>query len=790
MKRANRLVAAMLAGTVMTTNASLAQAGQVKEGSEPPQAERAGKESRPDEGVTTGSEDIVVTGSRIRGAQAIGNVITLDRSVIEETGVVDLGEALRQLPQNFSGGQNPGVGSGAGILNQNVNAASAPNLRGLGADATLTLLNGNRMPYDAAFAGIDISAIPLAAVERIEVLPDGASALYGSDAVAGVINVILRRDFEGIATSAQIGTSTDGGNFRQQIDVVAGTTWTSGGLMVAYDFTSNSAIDAGQRSYSEPLEPDTTLFPASERHAATLSAYQEITPDIELAVDALYSRRDSTLRGGLPQNFQIRRPDLESWSITPSIKINLGSDWEARFNGTFGRGDTRLNSEFLNRGERFRDIVGCLCNDLFAIEAGAEGPLFALPGGEARLALGGGFRRNGFERTLITNGVTTSAFEAEQEVRFFYGELFLPFIASENDIAGIEELSVTAAIRNEDFKDVEQFAAPRIGIRYAPFAGFTLHGNWSRSFKAPTLFQRFSPYQTLLFPASIFGAGSTNETVLVTSGGNPDVRAERARSITGGFEFRPERIAGLIVSGTYYDINFTDRVATPIPGSVVTAFGDPAFASLFDFNPDPARLTSLIAGSLNGLENFSGVAFDPANVLVLADNRNTNVAAWNVEGVDLRVSWTKRLESDRQVGLELSGTWLDSKQQVVAGLPETQLSGTLFNPPRYRARGLARYETGAFRGNIAVNYLGSLRDPRFADAEQIPASATVDLGVTYDVITGEGRNPGLSVSLTVQNLFDFEPERIRGLGPTDTPYDSANFSAIGRFIAFGIRRQW
>lgn len=790
MKRANRLVAAMLAGTVMTTNASLAQAGQVKEGREPSQAERAGKESHPDEGVTTGSEDIVVTGSRIRGAQAIGNVITLDRSVIEETGVVDLGEALRQLPQNFSGGQNPGVGSGAGILNQNVNAASAPNLRGLGADATLTLLNGNRMPYDAAFAGIDISAIPLAAVERIEVLPDGASALYGSDAVAGVINVILRRDFEGIATSAQIGTSTDGGNFRQQIDVVAGTTWTSGGLMVAYDFTNNSAIDAGQRSYSEPLEPDTTLFPASERHAATLSAYQEITPDIELAVDALYSRRDSTLRGGLPQNFQIRRPDLESWSITPSIKINLGSDWQARINGTFGRGDTRLNSEFLNRGERFRDIVGCLCNDLFAIEAGAEGPMFALPGGEARLALGGGFRRNGFERTLITNGVTTSAFEAEQEVRFFYGELFLPFIASENDIAGIEELSVTAAIRNEDFKDVEQFAAPRIGIRYAPVAGFTLHGNWSRSFKAPTLFQRFSPYQTLLFPAAIFGAGSANETVLVTSGGNPDVRAERARSITGGFEFRPERIAGLIVSGTYYDISFTDRVATPIPGSVVTAFGDPAFASVFDFNPDPARLTSLIAGSLNGLENFSGVAFDPANVLVLADNRSTNVAAWNVEGVDLRVSWTKRLESNRLLGLELSGTWLDSKQQVVAGLPETQLSGTLFNPPRYRARGLARYETGAFRGNIAVNYLGSLRDPRFADAEQIPASATVDLGVTYDVIAGEDRNPGLSVSLTVQNLFDFEPERIRGLGPTDTPYDSANFSAIGRFIAFAIRRQW
>jgi outer membrane receptor protein involved in Fe transport len=783
-------VGALLAGTMMTVQAVPALAGQASDENGPPEAEVDGDQTGPGKRSAEGDESIVVTGSRIRGAKATGTVITLDRSILEDTGLVDLGEAIRQLPQNFSGGQNPGVGAGAGVLNENVNAASAPNLRGLGADATLTLLNGNRMPYDAAFAGIDISAIPLAAVERIEVLPDGASALYGSDAVAGVINVILRRDFEGIVTSAQIGASTDGGNFRQQVDVVAGTTWSSGGVMLAYDFTNNSAVDAGQRPFSIPLIPETTLFPASQRHAATLSAYQEITPDIEVGLEALYSRRESTLRGGLPQNFQVRRPDLESFSITPSVRINLGSDWQARINGTFGRGDTRLNTEFLNRGTFLRDIAGCLCNDLFAIEAGAEGPLFALPGGDVRLALGGGYRRNGFERTLITSGVTTSTFAAEQEVRFVYAELALPFVGPANAIAGIEELTVTAAIRNEDFEGVEQFAAPRIGIRYAPIPGVTLHGNWARSFKAPTLFQRFSPYQTLLFPAAVFGAGSGAQTVLFTAGGNPDVRAERARSVTAGFEIEPESIPGLSFSGTYYDIDFTDRVATPIPGSVVLAFRDPAFASLFDFRPDPARLESLIAGSLNGLENFSGVPFNPANVVVLADNRDTNVAAWTIRGVDLRLAWTKRIESDRLFGVELSGTWLDSQQQVVEGLPRTQLSGTIFNPPRYRARGLARYEAGPFRGNIAVNYLGSLRDPRFADAAPIPASATVDLGLTYDLIRGERREPGLAISLTVQNLFNFEPERIGGLGPTDTPFDSTNFSAIGRFIAFGIRRQW
>lgn len=121
---------------------------------------------------------IVVTGSRIKGGQAASEVIAVSRDTITAAGQVDLGEATRVLPQNFGGGQNPGVGTGAGLVNSNVNSASNVNLRGLGPDATLTLLNGHRLPYDSAFGGVDISAIPLAALDRIEVVPDGASAIY------------------------------------------------------------------------------------------------------------------------------------------------------------------------------------------------------------------------------------------------------------------------------------------------------------------------------------------------------------------------------------------------------------------------------------------------------------------------------------------------------------------------------------------------------------------------------------------------------------------------------------
>src|SRR3546814_5055713 len=105
------------------------------------------------------------------------------------------------------------IGSGQGTQNQNVNVneASTFNLRGIGPSATLTLLNGNRFAYSGTQSVIDISAIPTAAVERIEIVADGASAIYGADAVAGVVNILLRKDYEGVTTSARLGGSTDGG---------------------------------------------------------------------------------------------------------------------------------------------------------------------------------------------------------------------------------------------------------------------------------------------------------------------------------------------------------------------------------------------------------------------------------------------------------------------------------------------------------------------------------------------------------------------------------------------------
>lgn len=781
----HRTLASLLAGTALICIAPPLSAQESNaapdQGDDESAAPRSGE---------PGGNAIVVTGTRIRGARTVGDVIDVDREEIVEAGQVDLGEAIRALPQNFSGGQNPGVGSGAGLVNSNVNSAASANLRGLGPDATLTLLNGHRLPYDSAFAGVDISAIPLAAVDRIEVVPDGASALYGSDAVAGVVNVILRRDFEGVETSAQIGASTEGGYFRQQADIVGGTRWDGGGFFLAYDFTRNSDIQAGQRSYAASLDPDTTLFPSLERHAATFSGHHEISPGIDASVDVLYSRRSSVRITGTPTLRQTADPVVESYTFAPSVTADLGSSWQLSVLGVFGRDRTRYRTTFTRPSAPTSVTEGCFCNEVLSLEAGAEGPLFALPGGDARLAFGAGLRDNSLDFSRSEGGNLIIAFDETQRARFAYGELFLPFVSSRNAITGVDALSLSLAARHESYPGLDSQTTPRIGVIYAPVPGVILRGSWARSFKAPTLYQRFIPYQTIVLPASIFGAGTAPKTVFVTSGGNPDVTSERARSWTAGLEFRPPSIAGLLVSATWYDIRYRDRVVRPIAGSVVAGFRDPGYASLIDFSPDPGIFSDLIANSLFGLENFSGSPYDPANIVAFIDNRNRNVAVWAIEGIDARIAWDHDLGNQRRLGLEVAGSWLKSNQQLNADLPEVQLAGTVFNPPRYRARAVARFEAGTLRANAAVNYIGALDDARFASAGRLSPSATVDLGVSFDVIGGKGRNRGLTLSLTVQNLFDDEPEIIGQTGPTDTPYDSTNYGPIGRFVALGIRRHW
>src|SRR3546814_6507608 len=179
----------------------------------------------------------LVTGVQTCALPISSPLISASRDAIEKSGRTNLGEYIRDLPQNFNGGQNPGVvGGGTQGGSENLASTSTLNLRGLGPDATLTLITGHRIAYDGAFQGVDISAIPLAALDRLEIVAEGASALYGSDAVGGAANIILSRAFDGIWSSARISGTTYGGNFQQQYGLFPVPGGQGGGLMTAGGF--------------------------------------------------------------------------------------------------------------------------------------------------------------------------------------------------------------------------------------------------------------------------------------------------------------------------------------------------------------------------------------------------------------------------------------------------------------------------------------------------------------------------------------------------------------------------
>jgi len=278
-------------------------------------------------------EEIVVTGTNIRGVAPVGSsLISVDRKAIEATGAQTIGQILRTVPAITSSGATPqGLNPG--------NSYFSPTIHGLGAsssNATLVLIDGHRAPPGNQGALIDPNIIPPIALERVEVLPEGASSIYGSDAVAGVINFITRKRYDGLEMTGQAGM---GDNYRTYgAGLLAGTHWDSGDVLVAYNFSKRSSLKFSDRSYlnrdhraqggtnlssffcspasiqpggagniflgpsyttsvantaaNSPCQSTASgdIIPRDERNNAMLKVHQEINSNLTVGLDLVYSR--------------------------------------------------------------------------------------------------------------------------------------------------------------------------------------------------------------------------------------------------------------------------------------------------------------------------------------------------------------------------------------------------------------------------------------------------------------------------------------------------------------------
>ncbi|OOG37532.1 TonB-dependent receptor [Rhodanobacter sp. C05] len=739
--------------------------------------------------AATNLQTVTVTGTRIRGGTTPSPVITIGSEQIQQEGFADLGEVIRSVPQNFNGGQNPGIVGGAeggGIANQNISGGSSLNLRGLGPDATLTLLNGRRLAYSGFVQAVDIDSIPVEAVDRVEIIPDGASAIYGSDAVGGVGNVILKRDYNGVTLGTRYGGATDGGLTTREYTATAGTSWSSGGLIATWKKASSDPIYADQRDYTDYLFNPTTLYPQSDLRSGLLSLHQSMGSLVELQVDAFRTEREQlTYYTAIPTQFYPATAETTTSFVSPSVEISLPNDWTMSIGGTWGRDDVISGLSIGTRATgRLTPIASSLYrNTSRTYELGAEGPLFALPGGDARLAVGAGYRTNNFLQSSLVSG--TVGADGDDSSRFAYAEINLPLIGADQGIPAVQRLELTAALRGEDYASFGGVTTPKLGVIYGPGTDFTLKASWGKSFKAPTLLQRYQTQYAGLYPAATVGGNgyASDATVLIPYGGNPDLEPERARTWSASMAFHPEALPALETELSWFDIDFTGRIAQPLVYQA-QALSNPAYAQFIDYSPTAGEQAAVIANSQ--FSNFTGVPYDPGKVVAIAFNRYMNTVAQHVKGLDLSGSYGADLGPGR---LMIRGSlgWLDSSQQTTTADRVHDLSGTLFYPARIKGRIGAVWSQGGLSASTFANYVSGVTNT--VDGSKSSSFTTIDATLRYATGEHHGFFSGMDFVLSATNLFDRSPP-LYAPSSNNPPYDSTNYSPIGRFLSVSVSKHW
>ncbi|MGY4398422.1 iron complex outermembrane receptor protein [Sphingomonas sp. UYAg733] len=234
-----KMRAALLLGAATISGISMPALAQTQDSA----GDDAAAESR-----DAAASDIVVTGSRIRRQDlaGVGPATVVSAEQIENTGIVNIETVLQRLPANagFAGNQTSAYWTNNGYGTAQVN------LRGLGIKRTLVLLNGRRLVAGGTGANSspDLNMIPVVALARTDVLKDGASAIYGADAMAGVVNLVTRTDYEGLGVSARYGITEQGDGSDFSADLLWGIRNDRGGFMAAVTYQKTSAVNMASRA--------------------------------------------------------------------------------------------------------------------------------------------------------------------------------------------------------------------------------------------------------------------------------------------------------------------------------------------------------------------------------------------------------------------------------------------------------------------------------------------------------------------------------------------------------------
>lgn len=720
-------------------------------------------------------DEIVVTGTRTEGRAAVESSAPIDivgGEEILESGYPDLGRALNFL--------EPGVNFARAATTATAANTRPVTLRGLSPDQTLVLVNGKRWHANAVLnvnnsigrgsAGVDLDTIPQGAIERIEVLRDGAAAQYGSDAIAGVVNIILKSNASGGYGELLAGITEEGDGANGMAAVSAGFGLGRGGHLTL------TALARGQEATNrafvdQRFDRVTYRIGDPEARVANL-AFDAGLPlgTAELYAFGAVTRKISNNAAGFrvpgfsplyPDGFlPIIEPRIWDFGGTVGVRTDFG---RLRADLSYGYGENQADfrvrdtanvslglespTSFDSGGVTYGQHVGDL-----ALSVPIEG---VLAGGN--IAAGGQYRS---ERYSIRSGEPQAYFglgaagfagfnpsnptDAKRDAYAAYLDI---------ELRPVEALLLGGAVRHDHYDDFGGETTWRATARLDAADGMALRGTIGTGFKAPSLQQQyFSAVQ-----------GATSQGQLVTVGtlpvadpvaralGASDLKPERSRNTTVGVVFGP--FDGFAFTADWFRIRIRDRIALSeqLGGAAVQA---------------------ILAQA--GITGYQQVRFF------------TNAVDTTTEGVEVTARWQGNLGPETHASVQLGYGWFKSEldrlraNPVLPSLPLLRTKSILFlteAQPRDKFTAQASLEHGAFdlRANVAA--FGTYTSAPLIGAQTFDGKEVVDLAAGYAVAED------IRFVLGVQNLFDARPDEIDGqdlvIGATGGSFPTGEETPIG-----------
>ncbi|MCY3236255.1 TonB-dependent siderophore receptor [Acinetobacter pittii] len=772
---------------------------------------------------------VAVTGSRISKAQKDGptSVTVITAADIEKQGFSNAFDALNNLTQNT------GFVQGADYGNTFTPAANAISLRGLGPNHTLTLINGHRVadypvPYDGSVNFVNLANIPTAIIDRIEILNGGASAIYGSDAIAGVVNIILKKKTDGTQFNIKAGGTKEGGeNLRLQLS--GSKTLDKLSLVYGVELSGREPIWAADRDFMSSRtrlgeKPDTVVGRKNANTGKYLSigGCQAFNGLFKGSVSNIGQAGADNCASGLarPTYWTVQTQNRSQngyLGLDFGIRGDIGEtswSYEAAYNGSIYTSQLRrqgllrssvdeyflgqqlgtdadgipIYSPRLDRLSRpltaneFESISGTTKEKdkswAQSLTLSANGDVFKLPAGTAKLAAVAEIGRQGFsikpdqalENGEFYNASSSGEYSGTRTRQALGAELFLPLA---------KPLNLTLSGRYDRYAlsdnsiDKLTFGS---GLEFRPHPTLLVRGNYATSFRAPDMNYLFLNKQKGYF-------ASTTDYLRCSQTGQPldkcsfkDYAPGANYTLTGNKELKPEEGksygAGFVWSPTnkfdisvdYWDIKIDNLVTNLSEDKILRLEAD-------------CRLGNQDINSAACIDALARVERNPANAVVdpnVIKNINIvpiNAASDHTRGIDFTSRWRWKTESFGNFlwTINYSRVLEHEYQQSKDGEKDDYLKDLTIPDWRDRFNTSFSWSFGDWASTVLVNRYGKI--PNGDQTVYLSPTYLVNWSGTYQI------SPKASASIIINNLFDKVKRDDTGGWPY---YPVGSYSPFGR----------